>query len=79
MTKTIHAVFDGKALRPEGQVDLVINRHYILTIEPEEEAVEDDPVFNLSSLAVKTGINDLASEHDFYLYGKSKRGGNNAE
>ena len=57
MIKTIHAVFDGKALRPEGQVDLEINRHYILTIEPEEEAVEDDPVFNLSSLAVKTGIN----------------------
>lgn len=79
MTKTVHAVFDGKALRPEGPVDLEINRHYLLTIEPEEEAVEDDPAFNLSFLSVKTGIKDLASEHDFYLYGKPKRAENNIE
>lgn len=79
MTKTVHAIFDGETLRPEGPVDLEINRHYLLTIEQEEEAVEDDPLFNLSSLAIKTGIKDLASEHDYYLYGKPKRGEDNVE
>lgn len=79
MIKTVHAVFDGKTLRPEGPIDLEINRHYRLTIEAEEEAVEDDPGFNLSSLAVKTGICDLASEHDSYLYGKPKMGRDSGE
>lgn len=79
MTKRLHAVFDGKMLCPEEPVDLELNGHYVLTIEPEEEtkeisAVENDPAFNLSSLAVKTGIPDLATEHDHYLYGAPKRG-----
>lgn len=74
----MHAIFDGRALRPEGPIDLEINRHYLLTIAPDKAAVEDDPAFNLSFLSVKTGINDLASEHDFYLYGQPKIGANNA-
>ena len=78
MTKRLHAVFDGKVLRPEGPVDLELNGHYMLTIEPMEKVegiypVENDPAFNLSSLAVKTGIPDLATEHDHYLYGTPKR------
>lgn len=36
--------------------------------------VEHDPAFNLSSLAVETGISDLATEHDHYLYGVPKCG-----
>ena len=78
MTKILHAVFDGKVLHPKGPVDLEINRHYLLTIEPMEKVneidnAENDPAFNLSSLAVETGIPDLATEHDHYLYGKTKR------
>lgn len=78
MTKKLHVVFDGKVLRPEEPVDLEPNKHYMLTIEPmegveETPSVEDDPAFNLSSLAVKTGIPDLATEHDHYLYGTPKR------
>ena len=36
--------------------------------------VENDPVFDISSLAVDTGIPDLATEHDHYLYGVPKDG-----
>ncbi len=31
-----------------------------------------DPLFGLSSIAVETGIKDLAENHDHYLYGVSK-------
>jgi hypothetical protein len=78
MTKKVRAVFDGRVLRPEEPVDLKVNGHYLLKIEPLEKKndknrIEDDPAYDLSSLAVKTGIADLASEHDHYLYGVSKR------
>ena len=79
MTRSLHAIFDGKVLCPEETVDLQVNRHYLLTIEPVgkiegQNDLESDPAFNLSSLAVKTGIPDLATEHDHYLYGILKRG-----
>lgn len=78
MVKTLHAIFDGKVLCPEKPVDLEINRHYMLTIESikEIDMAQNDPAFNLSSLAIKTGISDLATEHDHYLYGIPKRGRN---
>ena len=31
-----------------------------------------DPLFDLGSIAVETGIKDLAENHDYYLYGVSK-------
>jgi hypothetical protein len=78
MTKTVHAIFDGRVFRPEDAVDLKINKRYRLKIEPlwdEEliESAETDPAFDLASLAVNTGIPDLASNHDHYLYGTPKK------
>jgi hypothetical protein len=78
MTKTVHAIFDGRVFRPEDAVDLKINKRYRLKIEPlwdEEliESAETDPAFDLASLAVNTGISDLASNHDHYLYGTPKK------
>lgn len=72
--KKIHAVFDGKVLCPEGPVELEVNGRYILNIEPvkKDKPLDNagpDSAFDLSSLAVKTGIPDLATEHDHYLYG----------
>ncbi len=71
MTKTLHAVFDGKVLKPEETVDLEKGERYVLTIESKQKItdVEKDPAFDLSSLSVKTNISDLATEHDHYLYG----------
>ncbi len=77
MTRTLHAIFDGKVLRPKEPVDLEIDRDYVLTISLEENKKirkeELDPAFNLSALACKTGISDLATEHDHYLYKTVKR------
>ena len=75
-TKMLHAVFDGKVLKPVKPVDLKVDTRYVLTVESKQEVidVEKDPAFNLSSLAVKTNISDLSTEHDHYLYGLPKRG-----
>ena len=75
MTKILHAVFDGEVLKPEEPADLEWGKRYVLTVESKKEItdVEEDPSFNLSSLAVKTNISDLATEHDHYLYGVPRR------
>lgn len=78
MTKEVRAVFDSKVFCPKEPVELEINGHYVLKIEPVKkekqiDEVESDSAFDLASLAVKTGIPDLATEHDYYLYGTPKR------
>ncbi len=80
-TKTLHAVFDGKVLRPEESVDLEVGKRYVLTVESKQKItdVEKDAAFDLSSLAVKTNISDLAMEHDHYLYGIPRRRSDGAQ
>ena len=77
-TKTLYAIFDGKMLKPERSVDLEAGKRYVLTIKSKQKSteVEKDPAFDLSSLAVKTNISDLAREHDHYLYGIPRRESN---
>ncbi len=79
MMKKVRAVYDGKVLCPEEPIELETNGHYVLNIEPVKNDkpsgdVESDSAFDLASLAVKTGISDLATEHDHYLYGTPKQG-----
>lgn len=42
-------------------------------VEPLMPGAEPDPVDNLPDLAFSTGIPDLASQHDHYIYGTPKR------
>jgi predicted DNA-binding antitoxin AbrB/MazE fold protein len=70
METSVRAVYKNGVFTPtqrpklklkEGQaVDLLIKKL------PD---VENDPAFDIASLAVETGIPDLAAEHDHYLYG----------
>ena len=84
MTEKVRAVFDGKVFYPEEPVELEINGHYLLKIEPARKTgdvgvgknAESDSAFDIASLAVVTGIADLATEHDHYLYGTPKRDSN---
>lgn len=76
MIKTMKVVFDGSVFRPSGPVHLEAGKKYTITVKslPEDPDVEQDPAFDISSLAVATDIPDLATEHDHYLYGLPKRG-----
>lgn len=74
MAKTMEVLYDGSVFRPSKPVHLEAGRIYkiIVTSPVEDPDVENDPAFDISSLAVDTGISDLAIEHDHYLYGKPK-------
>ncbi len=76
MTKTVKVMFDGLVFRPSGPVNLEAGKKYTITVKPlsEEADAEQDPAFDIASLAVSTNIPDLSSEHDHYLHGLPKRG-----
>ncbi|BBO19162.1 conserved hypothetical protein [Candidatus Brocadia pituitae] len=75
MSKTLHVIFDGKVLRPEGPVDLKPNTHYVVTIEREELLGTQDLWNVLGNFAGKVeGPEDWSQEHNHYLYGTPKRG-----
>ncbi|HJW86312.1 MAG TPA: hypothetical protein VJ440_06755 [Candidatus Brocadiaceae bacterium] len=75
MSKTLHVIFDGKVLCPNGPVDLEPNAHYVVTIEREEPSETQDLWNVLGTLTGKVeGPEDWSQEHDHYLYGTLKRG-----
>ena len=74
MSKTFYAIFDGKVLHPEEEVDLEPDTRYIVTIE-RDERVEGDSLWDVLSKLAGTieGPQDWSEEHDHYLYGTPKR------
>ncbi len=60
---------------PEKQLDEVL--HFVHELESAKEITVPSgtaaPLYSIHSLAVKTGIPDLAHQHDHYLYGLEKR------
>ena len=75
--ETVHAVYDGNIFRLKHPLNLKRGQEVELTVK-EVDTVEDDPSYDISSLAVETGICNLAEEHDHYLYGTPKRGTDDA-
>lgn len=77
MRRTIVAVFDGEALRPQEPIELERDARYKVTIEdslPDDEPMPESGVLDdLLEFSVDTGIEDLAEQHDHYLYGMPKR------
>ncbi|MDI6751496.1 MAG: hypothetical protein QME07_01365 [bacterium] len=74
MTKTLHAVFDGKVLRPEETVDLEPDTSYIVTVNKKDSLESQNLWSVLSDLAGKVeGPSDWSEEHDHYLYGTPKQ------
>jgi predicted DNA-binding antitoxin AbrB/MazE fold protein len=72
-TKVVHAVFDGKVLKPEGSVDLEVGTRYLLTIERtiETKAPREEPPYPLTQileLATDMRVDDLSTRHDWYAH-----------
>ena len=76
MTKTLEAVFDGEVFRPEGRIDLIPNRQYILIVREKDQ--EPNSLNAWDVLDKLTGTveapEDWALEHDHYLYGVPRKG-----
>lgn len=69
-------LYDGKVLRPDEPLDLQPNAYYeviIGTSQAAEQAPLDRPLWRYAALAQDLGIDDLAAQHDHYLYGTPKR------
>lgn len=77
MTKTLHAVFDGKALFPEETVDdLVPYQRYLIQIIFQESPLKkkkNGALRKIAARATDLGVSDLAAQHDHYLYGTEKK------
>jgi hypothetical protein len=74
-TKTLHAIFDGKVLRPEESTDLEVGKRYVLTVERtiEAKALREEPPYPLTKIleiATDMGVDDLSIRHDWYAHGR---------
>jgi hypothetical protein len=65
-------VHDGLVVL-EGNVQLAEGTPVtVQTVDVPVPAITDDPVYRLGELAASTGIPDLATNIDYYLYGHPK-------
>lgn len=73
MTRTITAHFDGRVLVPDEPIELPVGQSLRVSVETVDSVA--DPFSDLRSLAVDMpGVpEDLAAQHDHYLYGNPKR------
>ena len=78
MTETIEAVFDVKVFHPEGKVDLIPNKHYTLIVHDKNKELSTSNVWDILDELTGTidAPEDWALEHDHYLYGAPRKGGN---
>jgi hypothetical protein len=75
MSYRVHAVYDGKVLRPEDDVDLEPNTRYLLIVEKDDHNAEISretpyPLTVIRSLATDMKVRDLAERHDVYAHKK---------
>jgi len=76
MTQSLYATFDGHVFTPEGNIDLLPNRRYLISIEkqPTQQPKEKGKVLQrIAARAKNLGVSDLAAQHDHHLYGTEKQ------
>lgn len=69
MTKTIEALFDGVALRPEQPLDLHPNTRVRLTIESPTPAAKQQSFLRTARSLALSGPPDWSANLETYLYG----------
>jgi len=73
MSESVEAIYENGVFRPLSHVDLPEGERVRLTVMTSREGVQD-PAYNLAEIAEETGIVDLATNIDHYLYGLPKQG-----
>lgn len=72
MTEQIEAIYENGVFRPLQQINLPEGEQVSLRVVLCDRAAED-PAYNLAEIAEDTGISDLATNIDHYLYGLPKQ------
>ena len=71
MTKTLHAIYDGKVLRPEEPLDLRPNIRVRITIEAADVKTAKKRSFLQTARSLKLkGPSDWSTHLEDYLYGE---------
>ncbi len=68
--EAVEAIYENGVFRPIEKVNLSNGVKVKITIKPFEER---DPAETIPDLAIDTGISDLATNIDYYLYGLPKQ------
>jgi len=85
--KAMKGMYDGEVVRLLEPIKVRQGTGVIVTFPPGRKKaqgtmgrkgrstapLDKDPLFHISRLAVATGVRDLATQHDHYLYGTPKR------
>jgi len=72
MNEQIEAIYENGVFRPLSRVDLPEGGRVHLTVVPLGEEARDS-AYNLAEIAEETGISDLATNINHYLYGLPKQ------
>lgn len=75
---TVNEICDTIRALPEDQLDQVLQLLRELEQAKKPDSAADEPLvplYRVHTAAVRTGIADLAHQHDHYLYGLDKRNG----
>ncbi|MBI3950410.1 MAG: DUF104 domain-containing protein [Acidobacteria bacterium] len=72
MNKRVEAIYENGIFRPLRRVDLPEGERVHLTMTL-SGAETKDPAYHLAEIAEETGIPDLATNIDHYLYGLPKQ------
>ena len=72
---TVEEICETLRTLPREQLAEVLRYVQDLELKRETEGSREPiaPLYGIHTLAVKTGISDLAHQHDHYLYGTEKR------
>jgi predicted DNA-binding antitoxin AbrB/MazE fold protein len=68
MSDQVEAIYENGVFRPLDRITLPDGERVHLTVVVADEST-DDPAHNLGRIAEETGISDLATNIDHYLYG----------
>jgi predicted DNA-binding antitoxin AbrB/MazE fold protein len=66
----VEAIYENGVFRPIGKIDLNEGVKVEITVKP---FTEKDSAEDFSDIAIDTGIKDLATNVDYYLYGLPKQ------
>lgn len=72
MTEQIEAIYENGVFRPLQQINLPEGEQVSLMVVVCNKKTED-PAYNLAEIAEDTGMTDLATNIDHYLYGLPKQ------